>query len=111
MPMLFKLIEELDVAPTARAEVKVFPLKRPDAVAVETILQNLFFGTTTTVPGSGVVTNSSAGGTTTGAAAAPSGWRRRWRSGYYRQRSVREPAVCHGLSCSFPANRQKGLRS
>ena len=71
MPMLWKLIEELDVAPAARAEIKIFPLKRADATTLETILQNLFFGTTTAVAGSGTVTNSSAGGTTTGAAAAP----------------------------------------
>ena len=71
MPMLFQLIQELDVAPSARAEIKVFPLKHADAYALETILQNLFFGTTTAVPGSGTVTNSSAGGTTTGAGAAP----------------------------------------
>jgi type II secretory pathway component GspD/PulD (secretin) len=73
MPMIWKLIEELDVAPTARAEIKIFPLKRADATALETILQNMFFGTTTNVPGSGTVTNSSAGGTATGAGAAPAG--------------------------------------
>ncbi len=70
MPMLLDLIDNLDVVPTARAEIKIFPLKRLDATALQTMLQNIFFGTTTNVPGSGQVTNTNAGSTTTGGAGA-----------------------------------------
>jgi type II secretory pathway component GspD/PulD (secretin) len=70
MPMLFALIDQLDVAPAARSEIKIFPLKRVDAGQLEIILQNLFFGTNTQVYGTGPVAPSSAGATTTAAAAA-----------------------------------------
>ncbi len=70
MPMLWMLIEQLDVAPAARSEIKIFPLKRVDAGQLEIILQNLFFGTNTSVYGTGPVSPSAAGAATTAAATA-----------------------------------------
>jgi type II secretion system protein D len=42
--LLEKLIDELDVAPTATADVKVFPLKKADATQAATTLQSIYFG-------------------------------------------------------------------
>ncbi|MFO0851444.1 MAG: secretin N-terminal domain-containing protein [Gemmataceae bacterium] len=48
MIMLKKLIEELDVVSRARAFVKVFELKKSDAVTTANTISTLFRGTTTT---------------------------------------------------------------
>src|SRR5262249_40999521 len=45
MDLLLALIKELDVPPAARAEVKIFTLKKADAVYAATLLQQLFLGT------------------------------------------------------------------
>ena len=45
MELVLALIRELDVPPTARAEIKVFPLKKADATQMATMLQQLFLGT------------------------------------------------------------------
>jgi type II secretion system protein D len=45
MELILALIRELDVVPAARAEINVFTLKRADAYAVATTLQQLFLGT------------------------------------------------------------------
>jgi type II secretion system protein D len=50
MQLLLALVRELDVPPPARAEVKVFPLRKADAAAMAAMLQQLFFGTGT-LPG------------------------------------------------------------
>jgi type II secretory pathway component GspD/PulD (secretin) len=42
---LLTLVRELAVPPTARAEINIFPLKKSDAAAVATMLQQLFLGT------------------------------------------------------------------
>jgi type II secretion system protein D len=43
--LLLALVRELDVVPAARAEVKIFTLKRADAAATAILLQQLFLGT------------------------------------------------------------------
>ena len=43
--LLLALVRELDVPPAARAEVKIFPLKKGDAAATAILLQQLFLGT------------------------------------------------------------------
>ena len=45
MELMLALIRELDVQPAARAEINIFPLKKADAYAVATTLQQLFLGT------------------------------------------------------------------
>jgi type II secretion system protein D len=45
MPLLQALIKELDVVPAARAEINIFTLKKADATAMATMLQQLFLGT------------------------------------------------------------------
>jgi general secretion pathway protein D len=45
MELVLALIRELDMQPTALAEVNIFPLKKADAYAVATTLQQLFLGT------------------------------------------------------------------
>jgi type II secretion system protein D len=47
MPLIAKLIERLDVTPEASAELKVFPIKNGDSVALTTMLQTLFAATAT----------------------------------------------------------------
>jgi type II secretory pathway component GspD/PulD (secretin) len=69
MELLFTLIKELDVPPTGRAEIKVFPLRRADASATAIMLQQLFFGTTT---GTGATTTLP-GGAGGGFPGAPGG--------------------------------------
>lgn len=48
MDLLLALVRELDVPPAARAEVKVFSLKRADAAQMAIMLQQLLLGTSTT---------------------------------------------------------------
>jgi general secretion pathway protein D len=43
--LILALIHELDVPPTAQAEVKVFQLKKADASATSSVLQQMFLGT------------------------------------------------------------------
>lgn len=45
MELVLALIHALDVVPAARAEIKVFPLKNADPVAIANMLQQLFLGT------------------------------------------------------------------
>jgi len=46
MELLYALVRELDVLPSSRAEIKIFNLKKADAVQTGLLLQQLFFGTT-----------------------------------------------------------------
>jgi general secretion pathway protein D len=69
MELLLALIRDLDVPPPARAEVKVFPLRRSDASTMASILQQLLFGTGG--PPTAAAAPAGAGGTT--GAAAPLG--------------------------------------
>ena len=48
--LLGALIDSLDVAPAAQYVVKVVTLKRMDATAMATMLQQLFLGTSGTAP-------------------------------------------------------------
>jgi type II secretory pathway component GspD/PulD (secretin) len=56
MPLVQALIRELDVQPTARAEIKVFGLKKADASAMANMFQSLFLGTGTTAAARPVTT-------------------------------------------------------
>lgn len=66
MDLLLSLVHELDVPPAARAEVKIFTLKRADANAMANTLQQLFLGTGSTTGAAGVapVTAGGTGGLT-----------------------------------------------
>jgi type II secretory pathway component GspD/PulD (secretin) len=44
MDLLLQLISELDVPPAARAEINIFTLKKADATAMATTIQQLFLG-------------------------------------------------------------------
>ena len=45
MELILALVRDLDTVPNARAEIKVFMLKRSDATAMANMLQQLFLGT------------------------------------------------------------------
>jgi type II secretion system protein D len=71
MDLLLALVRELDVPPAARAEVKIFTLKKADAVYAATLLQQLFLGTGGTgVGGVGALPGVGGIGGAGGAAAA-----------------------------------------
>jgi type II secretion system protein D len=66
MNLLLALIRDLDVAPAAHAEIKVFTLHNADATFTAGVLQQLFLGTgTPATPTAGIPTGGAAG--TTGA--------------------------------------------
>ena len=48
MELLQALINEMDVPPLAKAEIRVFQLKKTDAAQFANMLRTLFLGTTTT---------------------------------------------------------------
>jgi general secretion pathway protein D len=68
MELLDALIHELDVIPTARAEINIFHLKRADATQTALLLQQLFLGT-----GSTTGTTAARPPGTTGLPGAPTG--------------------------------------
>lgn len=51
MQLIIALVKELDVPPTARAEINIFTLKKADAGQVAAMLQQLFLGTGGTTGG------------------------------------------------------------
>jgi type II secretion system protein D len=51
MKLLWNLIQDLDTPPSLRAELKIFTLKKADANAMGTLLQQLFLGGGATTPG------------------------------------------------------------
>jgi type II secretion system protein D len=53
MGLLMAMIDELDVLPQARADVKIFRMRRADASTMATMIQQLFLGTTGTTGGFG----------------------------------------------------------
>ena len=70
MELLDTLIDSLDVPPAAQYVVKVITLKKNDAAALATMLQQLFLGTGGTGSGRTVTGPTTAGGTTTGGGGA-----------------------------------------
>jgi type II secretion system protein D len=70
MELLDTLIDALDVPPAAQYVVKVITLKKNDAAALATMLQQLFLGTGGTGSGRTVTGPTTAGGTTTGGGGA-----------------------------------------
>jgi type II secretion system protein D len=69
MELLDTLIDALDVPPAAQYVVKVITLKKNDAAALATMLQQLFLGTGGTGSGRTVTGGTTAGGTTGGGGA------------------------------------------
>ena len=67
--LLVTLIRELDVPPASRAEINIFSLKKADAVAVASTIQQLFLGTTS-IPATGVNVQGAVGAGTVGGAGA-----------------------------------------
>jgi type II secretory pathway component GspD/PulD (secretin) len=71
MPLVLSLIRGLDIPPSARAEINIFPLKKADASAVAGTIQQLFLGSSTFGPANvsgvpGVPTGGGVPGGTTG---------------------------------------------
>src|SRR5262249_3380959 len=54
MDLLLTLIKEMDVPPSARAEINVHTLKKADALETAATIQQLFLGTSTVGGGGGV---------------------------------------------------------
>lgn len=52
MSLMLSMIQSLDVLPALHAEVNIFTLKKADATATASVLQQLFLGTSSTTPGS-----------------------------------------------------------
>ena len=52
--LIEELIKRLDVAPSSRAEINIFPLKKADAQTMAATLQQLFLGTSSIPANSGV---------------------------------------------------------
>jgi type II secretory pathway component GspD/PulD (secretin) len=73
MELLDSLVDALDVAPAAQYVVKVIALRKNDAAALATMLQQLFLGTGGVGSGRAVTGGTTAGGTTTGGAGGGGG--------------------------------------
>src|SRR5207253_5165669 len=53
MNLIKALIRDLDVPPAAKAQIKVFPLKKADATIMEQTLAQIFLGSSTTTTAAG----------------------------------------------------------
>ncbi len=71
LDLILALVRDLDVPPTARAEVRIFTLKRADANYTASLLQQLFIGTTSGTGAVGAATRPGAAGATPFGGGAP----------------------------------------